>query len=295
MQGRWTAILGAGAITMVSACFPEAPTMSDVDVERSTTDRYAVIALSAERAVGRDDASVDVRAHFVEARDVSAAAALAAFDLAPLEARCDVRAQRPTTAGAGAHVELLDVGNLHVYGSGESVQLEPMAVPAQLQQLAGVVYGTDDGAPTPTYGADEPFLVWVEGASGDGFSVGLRAPERVAVHAVNGRSPGSAEALHVDLDEGLFIELESAAPSVDVELRAGLAPHVVTYRCSHPGDQPIAVDAAVLASLRAAGEPIELTLSAWSLEPFPEGAPIDGELRFAFVDTLELVTERAAR
>ena len=46
---------------------------------------------------------------------------------------------------------------------------------------------------------------------------------------------------------------------------------------------------------RAAGEPIELTLSAWSLEPFPEGAPIDGELRFAFVDTLELVTERAAR
>ena len=156
MQGRWTAILGAGALTMVSACFPEAPTMSDADVERSTTDRYAVIALSAERAVGRDDVSVDVRAHFVEARDVSAAAALAAFDLAPLEARCDVRAQRPTTAGAGAHVELLDVGNLHVYGSGESVQLEPMAVPRSSSSWQGSFTAPKTARPRPRTAPTSP-------------------------------------------------------------------------------------------------------------------------------------------
>lgn len=292
MKRRLLQIAGALAAAPLIACLPDAP-RADVGLEAgAVVDRYAVVALEAERAVGLDEVQLAVRAHFVEASELRAADVLAAFDLAPLDERCGFVDDVATPRGSRARVSLLDVGRLHVTGNGGTVEIVPQSVPDQLEQLAGVVYGVDDAAEgprSPRYKAGEPFLVWAEGAASRGFTVGLRAPESVAIVAVNGLEPGSAAALDVDFDDGLFVEFLTGADTVELELRAGLAPNDIRFRCTQPADAPIVIDADVLDTLRGAGEPLALQLRTLSRAALPEEAGIPGEARFAFVDALDLV------
>jgi hypothetical protein len=281
-----------GGCTLQPAEGTEDPGADDAQV---STDAFGVVRIRARnvRTSETNDPGIDVDAHFFRAASLSrieVLRGLGVWNPAYEDEGCVVvQAPRGVTDRA-ARVRLMDAGSLEVLGNGESLRMDPRAIPSYIPQFSGFAYGTESPTP-PVYAAGELYVVDVLGGSElEAFSVPIVAPPPTMLAMINETALGSASRVPIATTEDLVVDLISDGAPVTLVVRRTGSVEGPSVQCRFETAARVRFGASELDDALGNGD-LEVTVRSETRQPFPSEAEMDGVVIFEFSDRVGVVRD----
>lgn len=275
------ALLGASLLLVAAGCSTEKPLPrpDGESADDQTQRRVGSLLAEFEHQPGEARPEVSLHAQFLDARGVRVEKAFQALEAWSSDPQLDSDAcsmhdpQTPPAQQAvdsDLELDLLSVGPITVEGPARRMQLEERRLPDVTDAFSGVVYGMGRTS-APAEGREityRPTGTYTFRAPGDrstgGFEVQLRAPRRVQIEAVSGRSGDGARDVRLRRGRDLRIRWNGAPSATDSDLFfdivAGYGPDRPRLKCRLEDDGRFTLPGEVLTQLGGDVSSLRLTL-----------------------------------